>query len=693
MSGSRIKKTTAMCLAFLLSGAVLSQAAGPSEFLSGIWKKRPQVSKTRLNPKNWKKKEPAAPDATGRVQVGAFKSIRENLENDPFRAEPSSPIRNLINNSPASNGVVAEQSDAASRDRQLNQRRQSPSFGQPTSIDRTVPTPNRRPAAGNRQRIRTLAEQTEQDRRQDANAAVLRRKERAAQQRQRDVETQDLTPGFDALVQEFLAEREGRSSTQSTQRRQPDLPPSIFDEAAQTQQAAKQPFDASNFYETDSNLATESQRQQGVLDRLARERQFADIERQRLAQDANSDTPRDIDAPRPTMQIKPGPLPGQENGGGFARDKSSDSVRPDAVGRRLADERLPLQQRFDSQDNFDDRHQEQPYEWQNARRYEDRIAEQRGNSYTDNTRTRDGQPIADSRRFTNEWSAQNLEDLLREMQTDIRQPTDRSNLQTVSRSDERQHQSDSDLRLLGDQSPLVLSPQLPLDKHQYLNKSNNQRERPRGAQAFDQDWNRDRENNRSNFRPQVPAQSTEQTERTRPETNRTPDTLPKRKQIKMIITPRVTSNQAPQLAVPNNQQYRRMSYEEAASKSQRLEIPQQDGQPPFLMLPGEANRRPVGQPATQVQQPSSGPLVRQQATPTSIEPKTQTADVNTAGSLGPVNWGDARDVITPASASLPWMMMATIAVCAAAIISFLVVRTRKVGIVATEAANAPGEAN
>lgn len=89
----------AVVLAIALGTTVLTEAAGPREFVSGLWKKRPtvkKVSESRLNPRNWMTRfsdratgSSHVNDRVGGVTVSgndgtANTSVRPDLYQDPF---------------------------------------------------------------------------------------------------------------------------------------------------------------------------------------------------------------------------------------------------------------------------------------------------------------------------------------------------------------------------------------------------------------------------------------------------------------------------------------------------------------------------------------------------------------------------------------------------------------------------------
>ena len=100
----RFRNRKLLCAAFVVltiaSGtAVLTEAAGPREFVSGLWKKRPtlkKVSESRINPRNWITRfsdratgPSGVSDLVGRGTVSdkdgsADSSVRPDLYQDPF---------------------------------------------------------------------------------------------------------------------------------------------------------------------------------------------------------------------------------------------------------------------------------------------------------------------------------------------------------------------------------------------------------------------------------------------------------------------------------------------------------------------------------------------------------------------------------------------------------------------------------
>jgi hypothetical protein len=563
MSGSRIRKIAATCVALVLCGAVLSQAAGPREFLSGIWKKRPRVSETRMNPKKWFKKdrqEEAKPlDSTGRVKRDALSSIRQSLNNDPFRAGDPTRLQRLVTDSPTENH---QRPAAVQPNRQLE-------------LDPSPLTNSQSPSP------RRTADRSESRLQESFDSVLEARSARSsvAKQRPSEVEEREYSPAFEAMVQQLIADRKaGASPRRDRPIPNATLPPSVFDRA-----------DNGN-----AELVQESQRQAANNRRSAP--QFESLELDNLGLAAQ--------APAPSMQINPGPLPGQ-----------------------------------------------------NTNR-------SRVNQFTTTDRNRSNEyPVENEKQpqFANEWSQESVNELVnrsrREMQTGISEPDPRPNLQTVGRSNQQEN-NDNRLRLLGQDPPLVLSPQLPQEDHQYVNQ------RKRGQFQVAQDPPLDRTTNSRN-------QSSERSRNQSPTNDYKP----------MIITPRVMSNQAPKLSIPNNNQYRRLSYEESASNKQGIKQPAQEKQQP-MMIPHAGQREAV---RPDVRKTEAQNELAENALLASESPKAIT--------MAPVNWDDAADIVAPTSASLPWLMMATIAASTAAIISFFIVRTRKVVMVASEPSNAASEAD
>jgi hypothetical protein len=484
MSGSRIRKTAAFCATLVLSFAVLSQAAGPREFISGIWDKRPKVSNSRLNPKRWIRRTPKEIDATGHVKLGALNSIRDTLHNDPFRSSNSVPLQQLV--------------DAAAE-------------------PETDAPPHRKVIVRPAGRKQSAADQK-------FEAVVERQTREFGQPTKSAVEERPYSPEFEALVQQVIADRENIQSEKQDRNRDDSI---------------RQALDFGSLDFDESALIA--------------------------------------DAPEPTMQINPGPMPGRTV---IRLRQEYNQVRPNS---------------------------------------------------------RNVQPP----QFANEWSRGGVGDLIessrREMQTGISEPDPPTNFQTVGQS---QRQDDgSHLQLLGKEPPLVLSPQLPRSGHRLsLNSQRQDSWRPV-----------------SNYRP-------------------------------MIITPRVTSNQAPKLSVPNNNQHRRMSYEESASSTADIvqqDAPQLKDHQPLMMLP---NRE-----AQYVNSDDHEEFVGIDAAGDSHE--NETKKESAPNSLPAVNWDDSAEVVAPVSASLPWLMIANIAVCTAAIISFFIVRTHKFVSIRSNEANATGEAD
>lgn len=87
----------AVVLAIALGTSVFSEAAGPREFVSGLWKKRPalkKVTESKLNPRNWMSRYSDRKDSSRVSDAGskagnsadgaADSSVRPDLYQDPF---------------------------------------------------------------------------------------------------------------------------------------------------------------------------------------------------------------------------------------------------------------------------------------------------------------------------------------------------------------------------------------------------------------------------------------------------------------------------------------------------------------------------------------------------------------------------------------------------------------------------------
>lgn len=586
MNGSRIKKISATFFALTLCGAVLSQAAGPREFLFGIWDKRPRVSESRLNPKTWQKSRANEVDVTRRVRLDPTSSVRETLHNDPFRFENSGRLRELVSASPPddSNRRLKTQS-------QLNGER----FGRaPSSAPRNIDGASRPVGPGS----------FDLDHRESDQQVSQSLPENIGQP-SGNVEERDFSPAFEAMVQQVLADRRNGASGQ-TSRNSPQLslPPSAFERTGRDVSRdglSESGTSPRGLFEEESQLDKSETDNQAVRDRKL----VLDPPKSGGAEFEDSA----VEAPQPIMQINPGPLPGTAH-----LVRSNSTIQP---------------------------------------------------------RSRDAD--SPSPQFPNESSQQGVQDLIdssrRELRTDISPRDNPSNLQPVAQI--QRATNDNRLRLLGQEPPLVLSPQLPRESHRYADPS---QDAPgtsfQPSQDFDKDWNR----SRIEF-----DQAEAKTGGRNGSQSGVSDYQP------MIITPRVTANQAPRLSVPNNAQYRRLSYEESASESptNAANHAQRNDDQPLLMIPNGQQKDGLANRANE----------RAAVVDERPQAASQSTESNSSGTLGPVNWGDATDAVAVASSGLPWLMMAIIAVCSTAIISFLIVRTRKVVMVTSRATNATNEAD
>ena len=70
-----------------LGGGLLSQASGEGGFISRIWDKRPKLSESRLNPRNWFGGESS--DKVADADLKPVVSVRPELNRNPFGGEPS----------------------------------------------------------------------------------------------------------------------------------------------------------------------------------------------------------------------------------------------------------------------------------------------------------------------------------------------------------------------------------------------------------------------------------------------------------------------------------------------------------------------------------------------------------------------------------------------------------------------------
>lgn len=111
-----------------------------------------------------------------------------------------------------------------------------------------------------------------------------------------------------------------------------------------------------------------------------------------------------------------------------------------------------------------------------------------------------------------------------------------------------------------------------------------------------------------------------------------------------VVKPRVTSNSAPSLSVPDNSTFRRLSYERRADElvGQVDRLANADSPGPILVVPGESLPR------------AEAPAMPAQGFPETAAEASSAAEAAAAGS--PIDWPDEADLapVKPKSGGTPW---------------------------------------